>query len=347
MSALAKPARTRRTFLGTLAILPFFGAVGTSFFARKADAASLAVMDQIKAAELRCHATKKAFDDAVAAFEAAIPELPPCLDMTDCRPRPFRSAIERRSFDGETVKRGAFFQGIQQHRYIATVATLNQDLEWIMVGEPGWRRRDKAIRLMRRRAARYEMTIMEAEKAHELLERERDHEQAKRAFSELGHAIFAKPAETNLGLQAQARMLSAYLVAINEQYATAQAGRWGDTLATSVLSDEDTRMSATIIPFRSGRASPLQGATPTPFTREWQEQHLPLIDAAMELLQADDAEFQRRCQTIAETEGSTMLEHLTAQLDRLSGHVGDVVEALAMTAMRIRTTMAGTPGQPA
>ena len=67
----------------------------------------------------------------------------------------------------------------------------------------------------------------------------------------------------------------------------------------------------------------------------------------MDLLQADDAEFKRRCESIAETEGSTMLEHLTSQLDRLSGHVGDVVEALAMTAMRIRTTMAGVPPQPA
>ena len=106
-------------------------------------------------------------------------------------------------------------------------------------------------------------------------------------------------------------------------------------------------MSATIIPFRGGQPARPDPVLPPAFTREWQEQHLPLIDAAMDLLQADDAEFERRCQTIAETEGSTMLEHLTAQLDRLSGHVGDVVEALAMTAMRIRTTMAGTSSQPA
>lgn len=97
-------------------------------------------------------------------------------------------------------------------------------------------------------------------------------------------------------------------------------------------------MTATILLFpRSG--DPQQAARPE-MTRQWTEQHLPLIDAAMDLLQADDAEFERRCKTIAETEGKSVLDQLAAQLDKLGTHVGDVVSALAMTAMRIRTTMA-------
>ena len=85
----------------------------------------------------------------------------------------------------------------------------------------------------------------------------------------------------------------------------------------------------------------------TSFSREWQDQHLPLIDAAMELLQADDAEFERRCRLMADADGRTLLEELTAQLDRLGSHIGDIVDALALTAMRIRTTMAVQPqGQP-
>ena len=113
-------------------------------------------------------------------------------------------------------------------------------------------------------------------------------------------------------------------------------------------------MSADIIPFsrgfgRSGRRSVAiaPALPPTSFTREWQDQHLPLIDAAMDLLHADDAEFERRCRLMADAEGRSLLEELTAQLDRLGSHVGDVVDALALTAMRIRTTMALQPrGQP-
>ena len=102
---------------------------------------------------------------------------------------------------------------------------------------------------------------------------------------------------------------------------------------------------AKIIPF-PGSSRPAQrpaSTTPEPFTHEWQSQHLPLIDAALDLLQADDAEFRRRCQVIAEVEGRSRLEILSAQLERLGSHVSDVVEALTMTAMRIRTTMALSP----
>lgn len=98
-------------------------------------------------------------------------------------------------------------------------------------------------------------------------------------------------------------------------------------------------MTAEILAFP---AAPAQAA-PKPqaaLTRRWADQHLPLIDAALDLLGADNDEFKRRCEVIAQTEGPSVLEQLTAQLDRLGAHIGDVMEALAMTAMRIRTTMA-------
>lgn len=100
-------------------------------------------------------------------------------------------------------------------------------------------------------------------------------------------------------------------------------------------------MSATIITF-PGRGAP-EKPSAGPFTAQWQDQHLPLIDAAMDLLQADDDEFRKRCATIADADGAGKLRQLAAQIDKLGSHVGDVVEALTMTAMRIRTTMALAP----
>ena len=74
---------------------------------------------------------------------------------------------------------------------------------------------------------------------------------------------------------------------------------------------------------------------------------MPLVTAAMSLLQSDDAEFKRRCRSIAEAEGFTMLEHITARLDRLSAQVGDVGRSLAMTAKRMRSAMAAMRTAPA
>ena len=112
-------------------------------------------------------------------------------------------------------------------------------------------------------------------------------------------------------------------------------------------------MSATIIPFAHGlhrrSAMPVAPmlALPAPFTPGWQAEHLPLIDAAMVLLRADDVEFTRRCRSIADAEGSGMLEHITAQLDRLATQVGDVGRSLAMTARRMRAAMAAMRASPA
>lgn len=51
-----------------------------------------------------------------------------------------------------------------------------------------------------------------------------------------------------------------------------------------------------------------------PFTPAWCAQHLPLIDAAMDLLEADDAEFGRRCQLMRDEDGRAMLDELAGQL---------------------------------
>ena len=60
-------------------------------------------------------------------------------------------------------------------------------------------------------------------------------------------------------------------------------------------------MSATILAFP--RRSPIQAlcrATDgsAPFTAAWCAQHLPLIDAAVDLLEAGNAEFKRRCHSM-------------------------------------------------
>ena len=65
-----------------------------------------------------------------------------------------------------------------------------------------------------------------------------------------------------------------------------------------------------------------------PFTLGWCAQHLPLIDAAMELLEADDVEFARRCRLMRDQKGRAMLDELTGQLERLGAHIPDVANAL-------------------
>ena len=104
-------------------------------------------------------------------------------------------------------------------------------------------------------------------------------------------------------------------------------------------------MSATILPFPIvARPAPLPPVRlvdqiPTPLTPAWCEHHMPLIDAAMDLLSADDVEFARRCQLMADEDGRSMLEELAGQIERLGAYVGTVADALAMTATRIRKAM--------
>ena len=62
----------------------------------------------------------------------------------------------------------------------------------------------------------------------------------------------------------------------------------------------------------------------------------------MDLLDADDAEFARRCQTMRDEEGRAMLDELAGQLQRLGAHIADVADGLGLTAEPIRDQM--SPG---
>ena len=113
-------------------------------------------------------------------------------------------------------------------------------------------------------------------------------------------------------------------------------------------------MSATVIPFpllwtqrRQMAARQPSSLRPAPLTPAWQDEHMPLVDAAMVMLRADDAEFKRRCRAIADADGFSMLEHITGRLDRLAAQVGDAGRSLAMTAKRMRSAMAAMRAAPA
>ena len=61
----------------------------------------------------------------------------------------------------------------------------------------------------------------------------------------------------------------------------------------------------------------------------------------MDLLEADDAEFGRRCGLMRDEEGRAMLDELAGQLQRLGAHIADVADALGLTAARIRDALTG------
>ena len=93
-------------------------------------------------------------------------------------------------------------------------------------------------------------------------------------------------------------------------------------------------MSAVILSFP--RPSPVRALSPAggarvPFAASWCELHLPLITAAMDLLEADDVEFARRCRLMRDEDGRAMLDELAGQLQRLGTHVADVADALGLT----------------
>ena len=101
--------------------------------------------------------------------------------------------------------------------------------------------------------------------------------------------------------------------------------------------------SAVILQFAPvARGAARQNAVDKPpiLTRAWVDQHLPLIEAALVLLHADDIEFEHRCQRIRADDGAGKLELLSSQLERLGTHIADVADALGLTAERIRTTTA-------
>ena len=111
-------------------------------------------------------------------------------------------------------------------------------------------------------------------------------------------------------------------------------------------------MSATILPFiPRAVAKPPQARTRAVatvaehFGSQWASRHLPLVLAALDMLQADDAEFDERCRLIASEPGA--LVRLVDQLSRLAGHMHNIAEALAMTVQRIRSVTLKSQGQPA
>ena len=111
-------------------------------------------------------------------------------------------------------------------------------------------------------------------------------------------------------------------------------------------------MSATILPFTPrALAKPPQARTKAVasiaehFGRRWASQHLPLVLAAIDMLQAEDADFVERCHLIASDPGA--LVRLVDQLSRLAGHMADVAEALGMTVQRIRSITLAQTGRPA
>ena len=80
-------------------------------------------------------------------------------------------------------------------------------------------------------------------------------------------------------------------------------------------------MSAVILAFP--RSSPLRvlcrpGDRSAPFTAAWCAQHLPLIDAAMDLLDADDVDFARRCRLMRDEDGRAMLDELPGSFSDLA-----------------------------
>lgn len=86
------------------------------------------------------------------------------------------------------------------------------------------------------------------------------------------------------------------------------------------------------------QAGPL--SDPAPFTADWTGHHLPLIDAAIDLLGADDADFARRTAAMADGAGRALLEELAAEFETTRGLVAAVVDALDMAAQRVRAAIA-------
>ena len=54
----------------------------------------------------------------------------------------------------------------------------------------------------------------------------------------------------------------------------------------------------------------------------------------MDLLEADDVGFARRCRLMRDEDGWAMLDKLAGQIQRLGAHIADVADGLSLTAER-------------
>ena len=110
-------------------------------------------------------------------------------------------------------------------------------------------------------------------------------------------------------------------------------------------------MSAVILPFTGRVAKPVPARSKAVaslaehFGEQWASRHLPLVLAALDLLQAEEPAFHERCRLIA-TEPNA-IDRICGQLGHLGSHMADVADALRMTAQRIRHVTHQHHGQPA
>ena len=188
------------------------------------------LLAHIDEAERRSRDARQAFDNALAAFEAALPPPHPDIDLTNRGKIYQRFEAERRLFDGKVVNRGTW-RGRPTQRLVVTVASLNDDLADC---DRGNRRRWKTLKRQRRRAARRELEVKALEADHRLQKLEEASEEADRHMHGLGMAIFARPATTAAAVQEQARMLCAFASIKPDTWREVQTGRWGVMLAASV-----------------------------------------------------------------------------------------------------------------
>ena len=218
----------RRGFLAALASLPLVGATSVAFFAKRADAATTAILQQIDEAELRCHETSQAFADGIQRFEQNLPRMHPHLDLTGRDPI-YRSAPVERGFDSMPGNRRGDHAGRRGHRFIGTADFFRRELE----GNPDAYGR-RYFRRMIRRAERYEAATARVIEDLGLEKMRCAKEAALRRLEELGEAVFAAPATTYAAARVQAHIICAYAAVKGETHSAWRVATWGKHLAENV-----------------------------------------------------------------------------------------------------------------
>lgn len=75
----------------------------------------------------------------------------------------------------------------------------------------------------------------------------------------------------------------------------------------------------------------------TPMSQGWCMLYRPLLEAALDVLSADDAELDRRLQLVSDEDGRGMVEELVGRMARLGSHIADLADALSLASERIRS----------